>query len=211
MVNASPISDRVAGWVLRTACRQARIWEQAGHRIRVGINLSPSQLRSGDLAGSVAEVLHVTGLTPSLLELEVTEDILLLDEQAVLDTFRKIQELGVCIVFDDFGTGYASLSYLKKFPLDGLKIDRSFVLDLLADADDAAIVSSTIGLSRQLGLAVIAEGIEDRATADMLIAMGCEEGQGYFYGRPMPVDAFEGQFLETREMASKGAGAGQAA
>ena len=113
-------------------------------RVRVGVNLSPSQLQSGDLAKSVAEVLAITGLTPSLLELEVTEDILLLDEKRVLDTFRRIQELGVRIVFDDFGTGYASLSYLKKFPLDGLKIDRSFVLDLLADPDDAAIVGSTI-------------------------------------------------------------------
>jgi PAS domain S-box/diguanylate cyclase (GGDEF) domain len=211
IVNASSISDRVAGWVLRTACRQARTWEQGGHKIRVGINLSPSQLRSGDLAASVAEMLQVTGLTPSLLELEVTEDILLLDEQAVLDTFRKIRELGVCIVFDDFGTGYASLSYLKKFPLDGLKIDKSFVLDLLADAGDAAIVGSTIGLSRQLGLAVIAEGIEDRATADMLIGMGCEEGQGYFYARPMPVQAFESQFLETRELGLGGTEAGKAA
>jgi EAL domain-containing protein (putative c-di-GMP-specific phosphodiesterase class I) len=131
------------------------------------------------------------------LELEVTEDILLLDEQGVLDTFQRIQQLGVCIVFDDFGTGYASLSYLKKFPLDGLKIDKSFVLDLLADTSDAAIVGSTISLSRQLGLSVIAEGIENQATADMLVGMGCEEGQGYFYGRPMPVEPFERQFLET--------------
>ena len=108
----------------------------------------------------------------------------------MLDTFLKIQALGVRIVFDDFGTGYASLSYLKKFPLDGLKIDRSFVLELLADSDDAAIVGSTIGLSRQLGLSVIAEGIENRATADLLVSMGCEEGQGYFFGRPMPAADF---------------------
>ena len=98
-------------------------------------------------------------------------------------------------MFDDFGTGYASLSYLKKFPLDGLKIDRSFVFDLLSDPDDAAIVSSTIVLSKQLGLSVIAEGIENRATADLLATMGCEEGQGYFFGRPMPASEFERQFL----------------
>jgi len=109
--------------------------------------------------------------------------------------FKRIQELGVRVLFDDFGTGYASLSYLKKFPLDGLKIDRSFVLDLLTDSDDAAIVGSTIGLSKQLGLSVVAEGIENRATADFLISMGCKEGQGYFFGRPMPADAFERQFL----------------
>ena len=108
------------------------------------------------------------------------------------------------VVFDDFGTGYASLSYLKKFPLDGLKIDRSFVLDLRADSDDAAIVSSTVGLSKKLGLSVIAEGIENRATADLLVSMGCEEGQGYFFGRPMPAQAFEDQFLTARESAAHG-------
>jgi len=98
-------------------------------------------------------------------------------------------------VFDDFGTGFASLSYLKKFPLDGLKIDRSFVHGLLVNPDDAAIVSSTVGLARQLGLSVIAEGIEDRATADFLVSMGCGEGQGYFFGKPMPASEFEAKFL----------------
>ena len=211
VINTSSMSDRIAGWVLETACRQARIWECAGHNVRVGVNLSPSQLQSGDLATSVAEVLDITGLTPSLLELEVTEDILLLDEQRVLDTFRRIQELGVRAVFDDFGTGYASLSYLKKFPLDGLKIDRSFVRELCADSSDAAIVGSTVGLSKQLGLSVIAEGIEDRATADLLVSMGCEEGQGYFFGRPMPAQAFEEQFLKAREPAARALAEGEAA
>jgi diguanylate cyclase (GGDEF)-like protein/PAS domain S-box-containing protein len=187
VVNTSGISDRIADWVLQTACRQARAWELAGHPLRVGINLAPSQLQSGDLARTVGEVLAATGVTPSLIELEVTEDILLEDEQRVLDTFLQIQKLGIRLVFDDFGTGFASLSYLKKFPLDGLKIDRSFVRDVLTDSDDAAIVSSTILLGKQLGLSVIAEGIENRATADLLVTMGCEEGQGYFFGKPMPV------------------------
>jgi EAL domain-containing protein (putative c-di-GMP-specific phosphodiesterase class I) len=140
-------------------------------------------------------MLSTTGLTPSLLELEVTEDILRVDEKKVLDTFKRIQDLGVRVVFDDFGTGYASLSYLKKFPLDGLKIDRSFVLDLLTAADDAAIVRSTIALSRELGLSVIAEGIESGATADLLALMGCEEGQGYHFSRPLPVVELEEKFL----------------
>ncbi|QDP21208.2 EAL domain-containing protein [Bradyrhizobium cosmicum] len=195
VVNTSALSERLANWVMETACRQARAWEMSGNGVRVAINLSPSQLHSGDLAHTVAAQLEVTGLTPSLLELEVTEDILLHDESRVLDMFKRIQQLGVRVLFDDFGTGYASLSYLKKFPLDGLKIDRSFVLDLLADSDDAAIVGSTIGLSKQLGLTVVAEGIENRATADFLVSMGCEEGQGYFFGRPMPAKAFETQFL----------------
>jgi EAL domain-containing protein (putative c-di-GMP-specific phosphodiesterase class I) len=203
VVNTSPISERIADWVLETACTQAAAWERAGRKLRIGVNLSPSQLQSGDLADSVARVLARTGLTATSLELEVTEDILLHDEQGALDTFLKIQELGVRIVFDDFGTGYASLSYLKKFPLDGLKIDRSFVLGLLGNPDDAAIVGSTVGLSKQLGLSVIAEGIENRATADLLASMGCEEGQGYFFGRPMPAADFERQFLAAADVAAQ--------
>jgi diguanylate cyclase (GGDEF)-like protein/PAS domain S-box-containing protein len=195
VVNTSPISERIAEWVLQAACAKGAAWERAGHKLRIGVNLSPSQMESGGLAISVAQVLANTGLSPTSLELEVTEDILLHDEQGALNTFREIQELGVHLVFDDFGTGFASLSYLKKFPLDGLKIDRSFVLGLLTNPDDAAIVSSTIGLSKQLGLSVIAEGIEDRATADFLVRMGCEEGQGYSFGRPMPASEFEAKFL----------------
>lgn len=195
VVNTSPISERIAEWVLQAACAKGAAWERAGHKLRIGVNLSPSQMESGGLAISVAQVLANTGLSPTSLELEVTEDILLHDEQGALNTFLEIQELGVRLVFDDFGTGFASLSYLKKFPLDGLKIDRSFVLGLLTNPDDAAIVSSTIGLSKQLGLSVIAEGIEDPAAADFLVRMGCEEGQGYCFGRPMPASEFEAKFL----------------
>jgi diguanylate cyclase (GGDEF)-like protein/PAS domain S-box-containing protein len=195
VVNTSPISEAIAEWVLETACAKAAAWERTGRKLRIGVNLSPSQFQSGDLASAVGQALARTGLSPTSLELEVTEDILLHDEQGALSTFLKIQALGVRIVFDDFGTGFASLSYLKKFPLDGLKIDRSFVLGLLANPDDAAIVNSTIGLSKQLGLSVIAEGIENRATADFLVSMGCEEGQGYFFGRPMPAADFEARFL----------------
>jgi EAL domain-containing protein (putative c-di-GMP-specific phosphodiesterase class I) len=195
VVNTSPFSDRVADWVLQTACGQAAVWERDGRKFRIGVNLSPSQLQSDNLPDAVARALAKSGLSPTSLELEVTEDILLNDEQAVLNTFLEIQQLGVRMVFDDFGTGYASLSYLKKFPLDGLKIDRSFVLGLQTNPDDAAIVSSTVSLSKRLGLSVIAEGIENRATADLLVSMGCEEGQGYFFGRPMPAREFEDKYL----------------
>ena len=212
VVNTSAISERIAIWVLQTACRQARAWELAGHALRVGINLSPSQLQSGDLATTVAAVLAATGL-------HAIADRARSDRghpaaptrQRVLDTFLRIQKLGVRMVFDDFGTGYASLSYLKKFPLDGLKIDRSFVRDLLADTDDAAIVSSTIGLSKQLGLSVIAEGIENRATADLLASMGCEEGQGYFFGRPMPAADLESRFLAPSSATTRASAGGKAA
>ena len=155
----------------------------------------------GDLAATVGAVLKDTGFSPVLLELEVTENILLEDDEAALETFRRIQELGVHIAFDDFGTGYASLTYLKKFPLDRLKIDQSFVRDIRADSGDAAIVGSTINLGKLLGLSVIAEGIEDLATADMLKSMGCEEGQGYYFGPPMPAAEFEQRFLLKRHSA----------
>jgi predicted signal transduction protein with EAL and GGDEF domain len=122
----------------------------------------------------------------------------------------SIQPPGVRVVFDDFGTGCASPSYLKKFPLDGLKIDRSFLLDLLSHPDDAAIVGSTLGLSRQSGLSVVAEGIENRATADLLLMMGYEEGQGYFRGLSMPALSFESEYL-ARKPAAAGGDAGRAA
>ena len=195
VVNASSMSNDVALWVLETACKQGRLWQKKGHDIRIGVNLSPSQLQSGNLAATVGRILSETGLSPALLELEVTEGILIEDDAKALDIFRQIQDLGVQIAFDDFGTGYASLSYLKKFPLNGLKIDQSFVRELRAGSDDAAIVSSTISLGKLLRLSVIAEGIEDRATADLLLSMGCEKGQGYYFGRPMPAKEFEERFL----------------
>jgi diguanylate cyclase (GGDEF)-like protein/PAS domain S-box-containing protein len=198
LVNASPISVHIAQWVLETACRQGRAWEQQGHRVRLGVNLSPSQLQSGDLASTVRQVLKDTGLAPALLELEVTEDILLEDDEAALAIFRRIQDLGVHIAFDDFGTGYASMTYLKKFRLDRLKIDQSFVRDLRTDSNDAAIVGCTVSLGKLLGLSIIAEGIEDAETADFLAGMGCEEGQGYWFGPPMPAAEFEQRFLAKR-------------
>ncbi|CCD94498.1 putative signaling protein containing CHASE2/PAS/GGDEF/EAL domains [Bradyrhizobium sp. ORS 375] len=205
VVNTSPLSEAVATWVMATACRQAREWQLAGHEIRIGVNLSPSQFQAGDLAAFVSKLLTVTGLSPHLLELEVTEDILLHDEPGVLQTFNRLQALGVSLVFDDFGTGYASLSYLKKFPLDGLKIDRSFVRDVLTQADDAAIVGSTVSLSKQLNLSVIAEGIENQATAEFLLRLGCEHGQGYHFGKPMPAADFARRFLHLDETRHAGA------
>jgi EAL domain-containing protein (putative c-di-GMP-specific phosphodiesterase class I) len=204
VVNASEISDGIALWVMETACRQGRRWQQNGHDIRLGVNLSPSQFQAGDLAATVAAVLQQSGFSPSLLELEVTESILLEDAERALEIFRKIQNLGVQLAFDDFGTGFASLTYLKTFPLDRLKIDKSFVSKLAADTDDMAIVGATISLGKLLGLSVIAEGIEDRATADLLSSRGCEEGQGYYFGAPMPVAEFEQRFLSNVARATSG-------
>jgi diguanylate cyclase (GGDEF)-like protein/PAS domain S-box-containing protein len=200
VVKTSSLSDPIALWVMRTACNQACIWQKGGHDLSMAVNLAPSQLRSSDLVSTLANVLMETGCAPSRLELEVTEDILVDDEKAV-DIFHKIKNLGVRILLDDFGTGYASLSYLKKFPINGLKIDKSFVCQLRVEIDDAAIVSSTIGLSTLLGLEVVAEGIEDRGTANLLARMGCKQGQGYFFGRPMPAAEFERRFLSPSDAA----------
>ena len=201
-VNASMISDGVALWVMETACRQGRVWQRKGHDIRLSVNLSPSQFQLGDLAATVVSVLRNTGFSPSLLELEVTESILLEDDERALEIFRLIRDLGVRIAFDDFGTGYAGLAYLKKFPLDRLKIDKSFVSKLEANSDDMAIVGATISLGKLLGLSVIAEGIEDRVTAELLQSRGCEEGQGYYFGRPMPAAEFEKRFLTKKSIAA---------
>jgi diguanylate cyclase (GGDEF)-like protein/PAS domain S-box-containing protein len=195
VANASSIANQLSEWVLRTACKQARRWERAGLPLRIAVNLSPSQFEVGDLAASVDQALRESSLTADLLELEVTENIFLDSTSNVLNTLDRIRSLGVRVVFDDFGTGYASLAYLKKFPLDGLKIDRSFVMELVRNADDAAIVESTVSLSKKLKLGVIAEGIEDSATAALLVAMGCEEGQGYHFGKPMPANEFATAFL----------------
>lgn len=194
VVKTSTLSDRLAQWVMRSACQQARLWTAKGFDLSIAVNLAPSQLHSNDLAKTIDSALKESDFPPSRLELEVTEDILIDDERAV-DIFREIRKLGVRILLDDFGTGYASLSYLKKFPITGLKIDRSFVSQLRSDIDNAAIVSSTIGLSTLLGLSVVAEGIEDRGTANLLAQMGCKQGQGYFFGRPMPAAEFEQKLL----------------
>jgi diguanylate cyclase (GGDEF)-like protein/PAS domain S-box-containing protein len=193
----TPIADGTARWILQAACRQGRLWEERGDGIRIAVNLFASQFKTGDLAGTVAGILADTKLSPHLLELEVTENILLEDDERVRGIFRRIRDLGVKIALDDFGTGYSSLSYLKRFPLTRLKIDQSFVRELKPGSSDAAIVESTIALSKHLGLSVTAEGIEQHATFEWLKAMTCEEGQGYYFGKPMPAAQFEETFLAT--------------
>ncbi len=203
VVNASSISDEISLWAMRTACRQGRTWERQGHAVRLGINLAPSQFLADDLPDIVKAVIDETGVSAGLIELEVTESILLEDDERALAIFRRIQELGVHIAFDDFGTGYASLTYLKKFPLDRLKIDKSFVQKLLTNTDDMAIVGATISLGRLLGLSVIAEGIEDAATAALLAKEGCKEGQGYYFSQPVPASEFERRFLAAKDKTAK--------
>lgn len=198
VVNASSISDQICLWALRSACNQGRRWEEQGNPIRIGVNLAPSQFLTDELPEVVASVLKESGLSPHLLELEVTETILLDDNANIQEIFRRLQSLGVRVAFDDFGTGYASLTHLKKFPLDRLKIDKSFVLNMNSNRDDLAIVGAMLAMARLLDIEVTAEGVEDAETARTLSEKGCNEAQGYLYGRPMPATDFGARYLEAR-------------
>lgn len=195
VANATTVSNGLSRWVVDTAWRQASRWAAAGHELRIGINLSPCQFADDSLSAQVEALLRDAPIRPDLIELEVTEDILLEDEAQAKTAIESLKRVGVRLVFDDFGTGFGSLSYLKSFPLHGLKIDRSFVKDALLCDSDRTIVRSVIGLAEGLNLSVIAEGIEDAATADLLLAMGCREGQGYYFGKPCPADEFERLFI----------------
>ena len=182
-----PIGD----WVIGEACRQAMAWQRGGlPAMTVAVNLSALQFGRGEVEQVVARALRDTGLAPACLELELTESILLNNTEQVLSVVRRLKGLGVKLAIDDFGTGYSSLSYLKRFAVDRLKIDRSFVADLLVDADDSAIVRAIVQMAHGLGLRTLAEGVEDGAVAQRLIELGCEEAQGFHFARPLPPDQF---------------------
>lgn len=188
---AAPVGD----WVLRTACEQAMVWRNMGSpEFRMGVNLCSAQVQRGDLAETVRTVLSDTGLPAVGLELEITENIVLRHDAEVIAALRSLRETGVGIAFDDYGTGYASLSLLKRFPLTRLKIDRSFVTGMLASNQDVTIVRAILQLGHGFKLAVIAEGIETEAEYARLRAKGCQEGQGYLFGKPMPAEAFASRF-----------------
>lgn len=179
-------------WVLREACRQAASWSQAGWGpMVVAVNISPVQFRRGNLENEVLAALKDSGLAPGGLELELTESLLLENADSVLATVRRLKALGVQLSIDDFGTGYSSLSYLQRFNVDKIKIDRSFVMNLLEDQSQEAIVRAIIQMARSLHLKTIAEGVEDAALAEKLRDLGCDEAQGYFYAKPLHVAALE--------------------
>ncbi|NEX63568.1 EAL domain-containing protein [Noviherbaspirillum sp. 17J57-3] len=189
----------IGAWVLRTACAQAMAWRQEGHggrdALMVSVNLSPSQLMRDDIVDVVAGVLAATGLPPRLLELEITETVVMRDIEKSLDKLARLKMLGIRISIDDFGTGHSSLNYLKRLPVDILKIDRSFVNDIATDEDDAAIVKAIISLARILNLDVVAEGVETEAQRRFLMENGCDVGQGYHFSRPLPAAAFASAWL----------------
>lgn len=181
----------IGNWVLRQACIEAAKWMKMDHPpIQVGVNLSALQFLSGDLTQNVQSCLTGSGLTPDLLDLELTESMLVENPEQTIRTLDELKEHGITISMDDFGTGYSSLSYLTRFPLDSIKVDRAFVMNLPDDKDAVAIARAIVSMSQQLGLHIVAEGIETQEQGDFLHALGCHVGQGYFYSKPVPADKF---------------------
>jgi diguanylate cyclase (GGDEF)-like protein/PAS domain S-box-containing protein len=191
----------IGAWVMRTACAQNKAWQEAGlGRLRVAVNLSARQFGDPELMAGIEAVLKDTGLAPDCLEIELTESLFMSEVTPAVDLLHRMKALGVSLSIDDFGTGYSSLSYLSRFPIDVLKIDRSFVADILDDANDAAIVTSIIALAHNLKLSVIAEGVETLEQLDYLRSQGCDEMQGYYFSRPLPAPEFEQLLRERRSL-----------
>src|SRR5919106_1377658 len=179
-------------WVLQTACTQNKRWQDLGlPPVRVAVNLSAQQFLYRDLVASVVRALETSSLDHGYLELEITEGILMRETEVTISTLRRLTELGIQIAVDDFGTGYSSMAYLKRFPVNKIKIDRAFVTDVTTDRGDAAIVGAVIGLAHGLGLTVAAEGVETFEQVAHLRARGCDELQGYYFGRPMTARSFQ--------------------
>ena len=179
-------------WALREACREASTWTNP---FKVSVNISPKQFRHGDLPALVHSILIETGLRPARLELEITEGILIDDFSRALSVLNRLKALGVVIALDDFGTGYSSLSYLHSFPFDLIKIDRTFVSDLMTSRHSMAIVRAVVGLGRSLGVPVLAEGVETKQQCDFLFEVGCSAIQGYLSGKPLPAKSYAHLFF----------------
>jgi len=190
----------VGEWVLQQACRQCRHWHDAGHdSLSVSVNLSMKQFRAGSLLGSVQHALEESGLPPRFLELELTESVLVDDAEQALGLMRELKDIGVSLSIDDFGTGYSSLNYLRRFPIDILKIDRSFIRDVVHNRGDAAITTTIAVMAKSLRLGILAEGVETREQARFLKTIGCHEMQGFLFGPAIPAEDFGAQ-LETLDV-----------
>ena len=190
----------IGAWVLRAACAQNRAWVDEGlPPIRVAVNLSARQFAQDGLHSTIVSILEETGLSPELLELEITESVTMDNPEHAASLLRKLKTLGIRLAIDDFGTGYSSLSYLKRFPIDNVKIDRSFIKDIPDDEDDAAITQAVIAMAHSLRLKVIAEGVESEQHVAFLRRHGCEEAQGYLFGAPMPAEKFRELMIRCRD------------
>ncbi len=192
----------IGTWVLNTACQQIAAWRRAGiDPVPVSVNLSSHQFRTRKLVQTVDRALKDSGIEPSLLELELTESTLMSDQANVVEDLAELRRRGLRISIDDFGTGYSSLSYLRKFPIDALKIDRSFIRDVTTDRDNAAITSAIVSMAKALNLRVIAEGVETQEQLEFLRQLGCEEMQGFLVSRPLPAEeatAFLREYLDSQ-------------
>jgi EAL domain-containing protein (putative c-di-GMP-specific phosphodiesterase class I) len=188
----------IGEWVLRQAVQQAKIWLENGHPpLVMAVNLSAVQFRHPDLPNLVTRILAEASLPPEYLELELTEGVAMHDPQGAIAVMNNLHDRGIRMSIDDFGTGYSSLSYLKKFKVYKLKIDQSFVRDIITDPEDKAIVSAIIHMARSLGLQTIAEGVETSGQLAFLRAQECDEAQGHHFSKPLPAEQFE-QFLKNR-------------
>ncbi len=176
-------------WVLQQSLLQCRAWQEMGVDINIAVNLSMWNLEEQQFPGQIQALLKDVGISPERLELEITESAIMVDPQQVMHTLRYIKDLGVRFTIDDFGTGYSSLAYLKKLPVSGIKIDKSFVQNMEIDRDNAVIVRSIVDLGHNLGLNVVAEGVETYDSNEMLRAFQCDEAQGFYYSRPIPAYA----------------------
>jgi EAL domain-containing protein (putative c-di-GMP-specific phosphodiesterase class I) len=178
-------------WGLETACRQLAAWQAEGRNLYMSINISGRQIPEGLPPQTLAEALARHGVEPGRLVLEITEGVLLADVPKALQWLTAVRELGLRLYLDDFGTGYSSLSYLKRFPVSTVKVDKSFVHDMHNDASDRALVEAVVAMAKSLGMSVVAEGVETVQQLDLLRAMGCRYGQGYYFSRPVPIEEFD--------------------
>ncbi|MCW2607897.1 MAG: hypothetical protein JWO60_2590, partial [Frankiales bacterium] len=202
LAESSGLVVELGEWVLREACAHAARWQAAGLDYEVGVNLSPHQLAGGRIVDVVRDVLATTGATPERLVLEVTESALMDDPDAA-DVLQVLRDLGVRLALDDFGTGYSSLTYLKRFPVDAIKVDRSFVSGLGRDADDEAIVASVVSLARAIGKSVVAEGVETVTQLDVLRSLGVDRAQGFLWSPGLPAEQLDRWLaLQARQPAS---------
>ena len=193
---------QLGDWVLRTAVEQVRRWQHRfGLELLLAVNLSGRQFLHYNLIKSIEDALRSVAYHPKTLEFEITESVAMHNAEDSIGIMRQLKSLGIALALDDFGTGYSSLAYLKRFPIDKLKIDKTFVRDIPDDANDMAIVSAIIAMAHALGLKVQAEGVETEAQMEFLRDCGCEYAQGYLFGRALPGDEFELLLADQREAA----------
>ena len=190
IAESSGLIIQIGEKVIHDACHQAALWNKEGIECNIAVNISAIQLQRGNLEEIIKEALRLSGLHPSCLELELTESVLIKDTEQTLQSIKRLKNLGIKLSIDDFGTGYSSLAYLKRFAVDKLKIDKSFIQDIAEDQENIAIVQAIIQIAKSLGLKTIAEGVETLEIVELVKHYECDEVQGYFYAKPMPYDAF---------------------